>query len=156
MAERSKLSLATLGFDIDVGASPSIESARDALGGRLATERGAGEIVTVSMKRGGDAHGVVVCVSGNGRDVWIGEGRFVRTSAERVTKAHRSTAELDAVASDARRFAALREGEPVRATKRDGTTVDGILAEKCRYGALVVDGVAVLAVSFRRVVAAPS
>jgi hypothetical protein len=156
MTRRDPFSLTTFGSEVDLGASPSIDAARDALGGRLATERGAGAVVDVSMKRGGDARGVVVCVNGESRDVWIGEGRFVRTSADRVRVARETTAELDAIAAHARRFAALREGEPVRATKRDGTTVDGTLLEKCRYGALVAKGDAVLAVSFQRVVAAPS
>lgn len=156
MAERSRFSLTTLGLDADVRPSPSIESAREALGGRLATERGAGDVVLVSMKRGGDARGVVVCVSATTRDVWIGEGRFVRTSADRLRTLEGSDAELERVADDARRFAALREGEPVRATKRDGTVVDGTLLEKCRYGALVAKGDAVLAVSFRKVTRAPS
>ncbi len=156
MARRSPFTLNTLGIDVDVGSSPTIEAARDALGGRVLTERGAGEIVSVSMKRGGDAEGVVVCVSGETRDVWIGEGRFVRTSAERIRSLPAHREELVAVAVDARRFAALREGDPVRAIKRDGSAVDGTLAEKCRYGALVVKDDAVLAVSFRRVMTAPS
>lgn len=154
MAERSRFSLATLGLDVDVGASPTIDAAREALGGRLATERGAGEIVVVTMKRGADARGVVVCVSGESRDVWIGEGRFVRTSRDRVRVVDEPIDELEAVAADARRFALLREGELVRATRRDGTSVEGTLLEKCRYGALVARAGKVLAVSFRRVVAA--
>lgn len=156
MAVRPRFALDTLGLEFDVGSSPTIESAREALGGRLSTERGPGAVVDVSMKRGGDARGVLVCVSGESRDVWIGEGRFVRTGRERVRVATESSRDLDTVASDARRFALLREGELVRATKRDGTTVDGTLLEKCRYGALVAKGDAVLAVSFRRVVTAPS
>jgi hypothetical protein len=156
MTRRIPFSLATFGSDVDLGASPTIDSAREALGGRIATERGPGAVVDVSMKRGGDARGVVVCVSGESRDVWIGEGRFVRTSSDRVRSTRESTAELDAVAAHARRFAQLREGDPVRATRRDGTMVDGTLLEKCRYGALVAKGDAVLAVSFQRVIAAPS
>lgn len=156
MALRSHFSLATFGAQVDVGSSPTIEAAREALGGRLATERGAGEVVIVSMKRGADANGVVVCVNGKSRDVWIGQGRFVRTSVERLRPLRDAIEDLDAVATDARRFAALREGDRVRALKRDGTMVDGVLAEKCRYGALVAKDDAVLAVSFRKVTAAPS
>jgi len=156
MSRRTPFSLATFGSAVDVGASPSIESAREALGRRVISERGAGAVVVVTMKRGGDARGVIVCVSGESRDVWIGEGRFVRTAASRVRPADESDADLDAVARDARRYAALREGEPVRATKRDGTHLDGTLLEKCRYGALVARGDAVLAVSFRCVMPAPS
>lgn len=156
MAQRPKISLATLAGGHDVGASPSVESAREALGGRLATERGAGELVRVQMRRGGDAAGVVVCVSGESRDVWIGEGRFVRTSLDRLTPLDDPDPALREVAVDARRFATLREGDAVRAFRRDATTLDGVLAEKCRYGALVRAGEGVLAVSFRRVIPAPS
>lgn len=156
VATRPRFSLATLGVDVDVGAAPTIDAARSALGGRLATERGAGEIVRVSMKRGADADGVVICVQGETRDVWIGQGRFVRTTRERVQTAAGPAPALEAVAADARRFAAMREGDPVRATRRDGTHADGTLLEKCRYGALVRSGDTVLAVSFRRVAPAPS
>jgi hypothetical protein len=156
VARKGPFSLATFGSDIDLGASPSIDSAREALGGRVSTERGAGAIVKVAMRRGGDAEGVVVCVHGESRDVWIGEGRFVRTTADRITPTDDRPAHLETVADDARRFARLREGEPVRATKRDGTTVDGTLVEKCRYGALVAKDDHVLAVGFQRVAPAPS
>lgn len=156
MAERSRFSLPTLGLGVDVTTEPSVDEARDALGGRVATERGAGEMVAVALKRGDETNGVVVCVEGNTRDVWIGEGRFVRTSVERVRALEREIAALASIAAEARRYAALREGDPVRAIKRDGTPIDGRLVEKCRYGALVAKDDRVVAVSFRRVMPAPS
>ncbi|MFO0682441.1 MAG: hypothetical protein U0234_10335 [Sandaracinus sp.] len=156
MAERSRFSLPTLGLGADVDAEPSIDAAREALGGRLATEPGAGELVIVALKRGDEANGVVVCVEGSTRDVWIGEGRFVRTSAERLRPLARAAEGLAIIAAETRRYAALREGDPVRAIKRDGSAIDGRLVEKCRYGALVAKGDRVVAVSFRRVMPAPS
>lgn len=155
-APPSKISLATLAGGVEVGSAPSIDAAREAMGGRVCTERGAGAAVIVAMKRGADARGVVVCVSGPSRDVWIGEGRFVRTTVDRLAALAEPGPELDAVADDARRFAALREGQPVQALRRDGTGLAGVLLEKCRYGALVGQGSVVIAVSFRKVIAAPS
>lgn len=154
MAERSRFSLATLGLEIDVVEAPSIDAARVALGGRVSSERGAGERVVVSMQRGGDARGIVICVYGDARDVWIGEGRFVRVTSDRVRATGEGDDELAIVAADARRFAALSEGDGVRARRRDGTEVDGKLMEKCRYGALVAASGKVLAVSFRQIFAA--
>ena len=151
MGVRSRFSLATFGLGADVGESPSADEARAALGGRLSTEPGAGVLVVVSMRRGADATGVVVCVSGTSRDVWLGEGRFVRTTAERVRLLASEEPDLLAVAADAKRFASLREGERVQAIDRSGNAHEGMLSEKCRYGALVVRGETVIAVSFRRV-----
>jgi hypothetical protein len=102
------------------------------------------------MKRGAPARGVVVCVHEDERDVWIGEGRFVRTRAEDLTPT--DDASLEAVAGDARLFGGLHEGARVGALTKDGARREGVLAEKCRYGALVVVEGKVLAVSFRRIV----
>lgn len=152
MADRPRVSLATLGLGVDVESSPTVDRAREALGGRVTSEKGAGVVVVVTMKRGAPARGVVVCALGDERDVWIGEGRFVRVHAADVEPA--SDPALDAVASDARLFSTLREGARVRAIAKYGARRDGILAEKCRYGALVAVEGKVLAVSFRRIVPA--
>lgn len=150
MADRPRISLATLGLGVDVESSPTVDRAREALGGRVESGEGAGSVVLVTMKRGAPARGVVVCAVGDERDVWIGEGRFVRTHPSEL--APTDDASLEGVAVDARLFASLREGARVCAIAKDGTRREGVLAEKCRYGALVaVDG-KVLAVSFRRIV----
>ena len=54
------------------------------------------------------------------------------------------------VAADARLFLTLDEGHPVRFLSRDGSSHDGVLAERCRYGALVSFESRLFAVSFRR------
>jgi len=156
MARRSRFALPSIALGLDVVEAPSVDEAREALGGRGSTERGAGELVTVSLQRGGDAPGVVVFVSGTQRDVWIGAGRFVRTAVDRLTALASVGEELRSVAGEARRFASLSEGDPVRAIRRDGSAIDGRLVEKCRYGALVAHEDKVLAVSFRRIAPAAS
>jgi hypothetical protein len=156
VAGRSRFTLSTIALGLDVVEAPSIDEARAALGGRASTERGAGELVSVSLKRGGDAAGVVVYALGDQRDVWIGAGRFVRTTVDRLSSLRDAQAELKDIAADARRFASLREGDPVRAMRRDGSAIDGRLLEKCRYGALVAHDDKIVAVSFRRVAPAPS
>jgi hypothetical protein len=156
VAGRSRFNLSTIALGLDVVEAPSIDEARTALGGRASTERGAGELVMVSLKRGGDAAGVVVFVQDAQRDVWIGAGRFVRTTSDRLRSLGEVEGELKMVAVEARRFASLREGDPVRALRRDGSAIDGRLIEKCRYGALVAHDDKVVAVSFRRIAHAPS
>ncbi|MDQ3033168.1 MAG: hypothetical protein M3Y87_12185, partial [Myxococcota bacterium] len=96
--------------------------------------------------------GVVVFTSTSERDVWIGEGRFQRVTAAACEPAGSAPhPELDAVAADARRFAAMSEGDPVRYRDRHDRDHEGQLVEKCRYGALVLgEGERILAVSFRR------
>lgn len=58
--------------------------------------------------------------------------------------------ELQAVAADALAFAQLAEGDPVRFLGKDGAVSHGVLAEKCRYGALVAADDKVFAIHFRR------
>lgn len=145
-----KVPLRTLGGAIDLG-PPTIEEARHGLGGRASTEDRAGARVRVADARGGLVEGVVVFASPAEDDVWIGEGRFRRVPPSQCVALDRGDPALDAIEADARRFAALREGEPVRFLDRSGREREGTVVEKCRYGALVADGSRILAVSFRRV-----
>jgi hypothetical protein len=141
---------------------PSIEAARQALGGRGSTSALAGTFVRVpgaaASTWGAARRGVVVYADAATADVWVGDGRIRRVAvADLAPLPDEPLHPLAPVAADARLFAALREGDAVRAASHDGppdgrTVVEGTLVEKCRYGALVrrSDG-RVLAASIRRV-----
>jgi hypothetical protein len=151
VGERSRFSLPSLGIIPKQSGAPTVDDARTALGGRVATDAGAGACVHVAMKRGAAAIGVVVCVSGDERDVWIGDGRFVRARASDVSALAEVEPSLGAVAADAARFAALAEGERVAYVDRKQVERVGTLVEKCRYGALVsAEDAKIIAVSFRK------
>ncbi len=156
MGERSRFSLPSLGIVPVRSGRPSVDDARAALGGRLATEPSVGVCVRVTMKRGAAAIGVVVCAYGDERDVWIGEGRFVRVRERDVSALGEVEPSLAAIAKDAARFATLREGDEVVFLDRAQLERTGTLVEKCRYGGLVSaqDG-KIVAVSFRRLLARP-
>jgi hypothetical protein len=140
---------------------PTVDAVRKRLGGRAATEAGAGEVVGLRDGRAG----VVLFVRGEALDVWL-DGDVVH----RVRRAEALPVEalpagspgvmrsgdLGPVAADARAFALLFEGQRVR-FRRESTLDEGTLVEKCRFGALVerADGT-VVGVSFRRLSAAPT
>lgn len=129
-------------------ATPTVDRARESLGGRASTDADAGQRVRMTD----DAReGVVVFASGGERDVWIGEGRIRRARVELCEPSGSADVALDAVAIDARRFATLAESAEVGFLDRAGGVHAGTLVEKCRYGALVLasDG-KIVAVSFRR------
>jgi hypothetical protein len=129
--------------------TPTVDALRKRLGGRASTQRGAGDIVLLVTEGGVERPGVVLFVEGDLLFVWIAEGI--------VRKAHRGAvrpgwnAHLAQLAADARVFADLHEGEDVRYQKDDGDLGEGVLVEKCRFGALVIrpDGT-VMGVGFRR------
>lgn len=134
-------------------ARPTVDAVRKRLGGRASTEHGAGQVVRVP----GGATGVVLFVHGDDLDVWF-TGDVVR----RVQRADVGAvdgvvpADVVAVAKDARAFGGLAEGQGV-AFQQDGGLRQGVLVEKCRFGALVQLATGVVAgVAFRRVVALPS
>lgn len=148
-----KRSLPSLGARAVSGTPPTIDEARLALGGRIDAHDAAhvGSLARFRDARGQDVEGVVVCDAGGALDVWIGEGRFQRLSRHRVELAPmRVEHALADVAADARLHAGLREGQRIRFLTRDGANREGILAERCRYGALVSHEGRVIAVSFRR------
>jgi hypothetical protein len=126
------------------GPPPTVDAARERLGGRASTGPGAGEIVGVRTGLG--------FTSGDERDVWVGDGRIRRVDEARIVGAPQPVdAALEAVAADVRVFATMREGEPVRFLAHDGAMREGTLVEKCRYGALVLgSGGKIVAASFRR------
>lgn len=148
MASRVRLRSLGLGPVRVPAGPPSVDDARAALGGRASTViSGAGERVRIAS-----SEGVVVFASTSERDVWIGEGRFRRVAPAACEPIEpMPDPELDAVAADARRFAAMSEGDPVRFRDRHDGDHAGQLVEKCRYGALVLGpDERVIAVSFRR------
>ncbi len=133
----------------DVPASPpTVDDARQSLGGRASTTNDAGRAVV--LKNG--LVGIVVFASAESFDVCTEDGRFYRTRPDQVTDAATELPEsMQSIAADARIFATLDENRRVRYQRSRGKLEEGLLAEKCRYGALIAtDDGRVLAVSFRR------
>jgi hypothetical protein len=130
---------------------PTIDQARERLGGAWQGGPGVGDTVSLSGATGAQT-GVVVHASPTERDVWIGAGRIRRVGAYEVRPPPEGPGpELAAIADDARVHASLREGQRVVYQTRDGATGTGVLAEKLRYGSLVgLEDGRVIAVSFRR------
>lgn len=122
---------------------------RARLGGRLEGPKApdAGRTVTV----GGEV-GVLLSRDERGCDVWLGDSRVKRADAAAVfALAGPPPLELAPAAQAARRFADLLEGERVSFVAPDGRLEQGLLFEKCRFGALVArDDGSVLGVGFQR------
>jgi len=129
-----------------------VDATRKRLGGRASTEAGAGAIVTLPNGK----TGVVLFVRGAELDVWLERDVVRRTRREDTSPADGAVdRELYMVASDARAFADLAEGDRVT-FEQDGVLRQGVLVEKCRFGGLVELGSsAILGVGFRRLLAAP-
>jgi hypothetical protein len=128
-------------------APPTMAALRARLGGRLEgpASPDAGRPVTV----GGEV-GVLLARDERGCDVWLGDGR-VRRAADVFVLPGPPPSGLAPAALAARRFADLREGERVSFVAPDGRLEQGLLFEKCRFGALVArDDGSVLGVGFQR------
>jgi hypothetical protein len=114
-----------------------VDSLRKRLGGRASSEPGAGEGVTLLTESGLHKTGVVLFVRGDDLEVWV-DHNLVRTTQRA------STAPLDAplprdlaaVAADARAFASLAEGQRIHYLD-DDRIGEGVIVEKCRFGAVV-------------------
>lgn len=152
-----KLSLPMHGKALDLLAPPTIDVMRARLGGR-ATAVGVnavGDVVRLGDEQPARA-GVVLASDGAAVDVYVDRGTVRRT---RVAEVHPWLGELpdplSTVARDARVFAGLAEGQPVRFATEAGAVEHGTLLEKCRWGGLVQrgDGV-VVGIGFRRVLPA--
>jgi hypothetical protein len=146
-----------LGLMMSLGAeAPSVEAIRKRLGGRDASEPGVGRVVTFDTGVGA-RHGVVLFARAEHLEVYVDAGvvRSVPRAAAHDADTDALTEELCAVALDARAFAEMEEGQQVVFTTEHGPA-EGVLAEKCRFGAIVArpDGRAV-GVGFRRL-ASPS
>lgn len=145
--------------DADAGGSlPRVDAVRQQLGGRASTQAAlpleAGELVRLRGDDAPGAAGVVLFAADDERHVFSGQGRVRRTQLDNLEPfTGAAPDELRRVATDARLFASLREGQQVRyVDPLDGMTT-GTLVEKCRYGALVLreGDETVLGVGFSRV-----
>ncbi|WP_437959615.1 hypothetical protein WME76_08135 [Sorangium sp. So ce119] len=178
MSRKLSLPLVKLDKLVRVAASaspkPTVDAVRERLGGRASTEPGVGDLVTLTTAAGKALPGVVLFRRGATVDIWIDATETqssVQDEQRRSLLAHATTSRgvvhraqhadtaplrvpapeaLVAVASDARVFAALSEGQRIR-FQDGGDLAEGTLVEKCRFGGLVQrdDGV-LLGVGFRR------
>ncbi|MFO0734760.1 MAG: hypothetical protein U0270_02730 [Labilithrix sp.] len=139
---------------------PSIDAARDRLGGRITSEDvppaglALGLVVGVGGGRGEErvVPGVVIYASRTEVHVLLDGVRLRRVQPDSVRPYSGDVSlALSKIAGDAKLFARLAEGESVRYAGDDGHLVTAKLVEKCRWGALVAreDG-AVIAVGFRK------
>jgi hypothetical protein len=151
-----KLSLPLPGKLLDLEGPPSVDVMRSRLGGRSPSS----PLATGDVVRVGDAEparlGVVLAGDSESVDVFLAEGTVRRTrAADARPWLGAVPLELGPIASDARAFGALREGQPVRYASVGEPAEPGVLVEKCRWGGLVQrpDG-ALVGVGFRRIVAA--
>ena len=137
---------------------PSLDDARNRLGGRTNNEAPApagvtlGRVVTV-FANDGEGH-VAVVVFANLEEVHLlVDGKRLRRVPPEAVHAYEgeTPSHLHQIAADAHVFSRFREGQSVRYTDDEGGLLSGKLVEKCRYGALVAreDGTLV-AVGFRK------
>lgn len=128
------------------------ESARAQLGGLASGDtEWTGRVIRLESAATYLDRGVIVHAEPGTWDVWIGIGRIQRMDPRPELVAEDIPDDLLEVAHDARKFAHLLAGDEVRCVVPSGTLVDGVIVERCRFGALVrVPGDRVLAVSFRR------
>jgi hypothetical protein len=139
-------------------ASPTLDAAREQLGGRGSPDGEIGTLVHATTLPG-EPLGVVLFRAGGKADLWIGDGRVRRVGEETLRDASRAEApeRLLSTAARVRDFAALQEGDAVRFEPKEGTAEEGVLIEKHRYGALVLrSDERIVAVGFRRLWAVPS
>lgn len=130
---------------------PSIDAARARLGGTAqghATPPGLVPGVVVRFEE--DGEGVVIFASIVEVHVLLDPSRM-RRFAPADLAVHEGAHDLAQLATDARIFGMLHDGQAIRYAVDGGTMVDGIVAEKCRWGALVrrADDT-VVAVGFRK------
>jgi len=132
---------------------PTLELARRRLGGKGASDATAGAVVRYLGVDDAPTVGVVVYAAGDEVDVWMEGDRVRRTTRDWIEPAVALTAAQREVSGDARVFAALSEGGRVRVRVEGEASVDAVLVEKCRYGALVArDDGTLMAVGFRKLV----
>ncbi len=129
---------------------PTVDAVRKRLGGRARSDPGVGALVT--LRNGG--MGIVLFVRGDDLEVWVDAGLVRRVQRQDTAAADGAIdRDLFEVASDARAFAELAEGDRVT-FEQDGAPrpSEGVLVEKCRFGALVeTSSGAVVGVGFRRI-----
>lgn len=131
----------------------SVDAVRAKLGGRGASDAPTGARVRASLADGSTIDGVVLFVEGSAADVVVDATRVRRVAREALSPLEdAAAARLAGLADDVRVFATLAEGQRVRFAEPGGGTAIGLLAEKCRYGALVArDDGTIVGVGFRKV-----
>jgi hypothetical protein len=131
----------------------SLDSARRKLGGRssVPSEQPPGALVQATLSDGTCHAGILLWVHDRRCDVWFDDGFARRAHAEVVTLRARPTPDsLVLVEAEVRLFSALAEGAHVRWSRATGLA-EGRIAEKCRYGAIVVTPAGqMVAVGFRK------
>lgn len=133
---------------------PHLEQARRGLGGPWADDVDAGLIGR--FVRAAPHEGVVLHADAATVDVMVSAGvvrRVARARVEALDDVALSPLRRR-VADDVRRFAAMPAGRRARFTTETGDEAEGLLIEKCRYGALVaLDDGRVVALGFSRLLA---
>lgn len=149
MTERRPRSLPVFRDLPDLPRTPKVDEVRKRLGGRASSGPRVGEVVRIRAE-GEELSGVILAATGERVDVWVGQGTVRRVQADAVSRFRGEVPlELRTIASDITVFASLAEGQRVMATL-DGDLIEVTLAEKCRYGALVVrDDDVLMGVGFR-------
>jgi hypothetical protein len=139
--------------DVSAPVAATAEALRAKMGGPApeTIHPDVGSVVEIEGRPSAPA--VIVFVEPSAAHVWVGEGLVRKVRPEHVRPfAAPTPASLAKVASDVRAFSSLAPGDRVSFLTAAGTVESGGLAEKCRYGALVVrDDGAVVAVGFRRI-----
>jgi hypothetical protein len=126
---------------------PTLENARKRLGGKGVRSTHMGSVVLIKDEP--RATGIVLHARDADFDVLVGASMVRRTKLE-FTEPGRDDDVDPGLLAEVRLFASLEEGQRVRFADKDGTA-DGLLVEKCRYGALVAkDDGKILAVGFRK------
>lgn len=135
-------------------AKPSIEAARARLGGAAhgaPLPPGLAPGVVVRFEGGA---GVVIFASIVEVHVLLDPSRMRRFPPDELA-VHDGAHGLEELAADAHIFGLLRDGQSVRYAAVTGELVDGVIVEKCRWGALVQTRDVVVAVGFRKLWPAP-
>lgn len=136
----------TLGLpvtDLDAAeVAPRVDRMRAQLGGRAASNDRVGELVQLRTSDLVSLPGVLLAED-RGSALVLLRGNVVRKAPMDFVEAPVGPPatydpELIALSTDARRFAALSEGQPVQIRDASLDALDGILVEKCRFGGLVL------------------
>lgn len=135
-------------------AKPSLSAARAQLGGvahGAPLPPGLAPGVVVRFEGG---VGVVIFASIVEVHVLLDASRMRRFAPDELV-VHDGEHGLGELAADAHIFGLLHDGQPVRYASATGALVDGVIVEKCRWGALVQASEVVVAVGFRKLWPAP-
>ncbi len=133
---------------------PSIDAARTRLGGTAqghALPPGLAPGVVVRFGPDDDERGVVIFASIIEVHVLLDPSRMRRFPPAEL-EVHQGAHAFEELATDAKIFGMLHDGQAIRYAVDGGTMIDGIVAEKCRWGAIITrdDDDIVVAVGFRK------